>query len=488
MNISADLAARARQWASRPAFYEGERVWSHGEVHELAARAATVLAARGVTTESRVLVALTDGIAWVATFLAVARLGATAVLTNPALPESDHAFIAEDARVHCAVAEEGTVEHLTDVTRLLGSELVEEALRSSPSPARRVDGDWPLYIQYTSGTTGRPKGAVHRHNDPSFYHAAVGQARLGLGPADVTLSVSKLFFAYGFGNSLVLPLFSGGAAVLTSERPGPARIAELAQRHRVSLLYAVPSAYANLCAESDPAAFTTLRAAVSAGEKLSPDLGERCADFLGAPVLDQLGSTEAGHAMCTNGVGANTPGTIGTPVPGFELQIRDESGAEIHDGSEGELWARGPSVMTGYLNRPEETGQTLIDGWLATRDRAMRNPDGTYVHLGRTDDLEMVGGITVSPLEIERVLREHPGVSDIAVACVSNSRGASQLRAFVVPSPGMADAAALETELIAAARSRLAAFKVPRSVETVSALPRTTTGKIQRFLVRQGKW
>lgn len=488
MNISADLEARARRWLPRPAFFEGDRVWSHGQVHDLAARAASVLAARGVGPASRVLLVLPDGIAWVIAFLATARLGATAVLTNPLLPADDHGFIAADARISHVIAEEETAERFDGLPLLHGGRLVEEAARGVPSPALDVSGDRPLYVQYTSGTTGRPKGAVHRHSDPSFYHSAFGAARLRLRPDDVTLSVSKLFFAYGFGNSLVLPLFSGGSAVLAPERPTPARVSELVRRHGVSLLYGVPSAYGGLVTEADPSAFTSLRAAVSAGEKLTLPFHQRFTEFLGVPVLDQLGSTEAGHAMCANGVDDDTPGTIGSPVPGFEFQLRGKDGAEVRDGGEGELWVRGPSVMAGYLDRPEETAETLVDGWLATRDRATRNPDGTYTHLGRTDDLEMVGGITLSPLEVERVLSEHPGVREVAVAAVTDGRGASRLRAFIVPSPSAPAPETLTTELISTARGRLAAFKVPRSIELVRALPRTATGKIQRFQVRKGTW
>lgn len=486
MNIAADLQNRSLRWSERPALYEGGTSWSHGRLHDTAARAASVLAGRGVRPGTRVLLALPDGIAWVTAFLAVARLGAVAVLANPALPERDHGFIAQDAEVVLALCEDGIADRFAGTGSLSGDRMLAEAAGAVPAPAADVFRDTPLYVQYTSGTTGSPKGVVHRHADLWHYHAAFGAARLRLGPQDVTFSVSRLFFAYGFGNSLVLPLYSGGSAVLTAERPGPALVAETVERHRVSVLYAVPSGYAALAAGTDPSAFTGLRAAVSAGERLVPAHGERYSQFLGTPLLDQLGSTEAGHAMCANGVDDNTPGTIGRPVPGFEFKILAKSGEEIGGAGEGELWVRGPSVTTGYLNRPEETADTLADGWLATRDRVRRNPDGTYTHLGRTDDLEMVGGITVSPLEVEQVLGEHPGVGDVAVACVLDEAGASRLHAFVVPTARASDR--LAEELTHLARGRLAAFKVPRSVRTVPALPRTQTGKLQRFLLRQGAW
>ncbi|MGW0898538.1 AMP-binding protein [Streptomyces goshikiensis] len=182
--------------------------------------------------------------------------------------------------------------------------------------------------------------------------------------------------------------------------------------------------------------FATVRAAVSAGERLTDELRERAAAFLGAPLYDQLGSTEAGHAIATNGDFFHEPGTVGRPVPGFEAEVRDRDGTPVPDGVAGELWVRGPTVTRGYLGLPEETARTLVEGWLNTRDRVVRGEDGTLTHSGRTDDLEMVGGITFSPLEIEQVLARHPAVRDIAVACVPNDRGASKLRAFVVAADG----------------------------------------------------
>ncbi|MDX3545990.1 benzoate-CoA ligase family protein [Streptomyces europaeiscabiei] len=526
-NLAAHLAALAerRGWAGRPAFHQGHRAYSHGEVHDLAARAATVLTDHGVRPGDRVLLALPDSVTWVTTFLALARLGAVAVLVNPELTPPELQFMAEDteavlwvtgpgleshspARATVPRQGRGTVTHAAPqrgrdqprTTRTgrtarpaprLGADQLS-ALCATTVPmetAHPVDAHTPLYIQYTSGTTGHPKGVVHVHGDPRTYHDLIGRRLLRITPDDVTLSVSRLYFAYGFGNALVFPLFSGSAAVLADRRPTPAAVDELVARHRVTLLYSVPSAYAALVADragGHQDCFASVRAAVSAGEGMPAGLGKQVTELLGAPVLEQIGSTEAGHAFCANSFDHNHPGTVGRPVPGFEVELRDRAGAQVADGETGELWVRGPTVTPGYLNRPEESERTLVGGWLNTRDRAVREADGTYRHLGRADDMEMVGGITVSPLEVEALLRTHPGVRDVAVAAVTDERGASRLRAFVIPVPPIG--VGLEAELICMARDRLAAFKVPRSVSFVPTLPRTATGKLRRHLVRQGAW
>ncbi|MFD9391782.1 AMP-binding protein, partial [Streptomyces sp. NPDC060000] len=431
----ADLAER-RGWGGRAAFHQGHQVWTHGEAHGLGARAARVLTDHGVRAGDRVLLALPDGIAWVAAFLGVARLGAVAVLVNPELPAPEHAFMAEDTDAVLCVTGPGLEDRFDDRARLGADQFLALAPVTEPAAAHPVDAHAPLYVQYTSGTTGRPKGVVHTHGDPKTYHALIGRRLLGITEEDVTLSVSKLYFAYGFGNAFVFPLFSGSSAVLVDRRPTPAAVDELVARHRVTLLYSVPSAYAALIADrgsGHAACFASVRAAVSAGEGLPGGLGGQITELLGAPVLEQIGSTEAGHAFCANSLGHDHPGTVGRPVPGFDVELRDRAGRPVPDGAEGELWVRGPTVTPGYLNRPEETRRTLVGGWLATHDRARREPDGAYRHLGRTDDMEMVGGITVSPLEVEAVLRAHPAVGEVAVAAVPDAHGRTRLRAFVVP-------------------------------------------------------
>ncbi|MFI7441574.1 AMP-binding protein [Nonomuraea indica] len=481
-----ELAGRAG-WRDLPAFHTPTRTWSHGEVHDLAARAASVLLDHGARPGTRTLVALGDGIAWVAAFLGAARLGVTVVPVNPGLTPDDHAFMAADCAASLVVTSGELAGRFTGLPVLTGERLLRLAERAPRAPAAGVSPGAPLYAQYTSGTTGVPKAALHRHADLARYHRAAGVGVVGARPEDVTLSVSKMFFAYGLGNSLVFPLFSGSSAVLLPHRPTPGDVAEAVERYGVTLLYAVPSAYANLLAECAPGAFAPVRLAVSAGEPLNPALGARARDLLGAPVLDQLGSTEVGHAFCSNTAARDEPGTIGRPLPGYELELRGDDGRPLTGGEgEGELWVRGASVLPEYLHRPEETVRVLSGGWLRTGDLAVRTASGAYVHRGRRDDLEMVGGITMSPLEVEEVLAEHPEVAEVAVAAVADERGARKLRAFVVPAAPGVDGRRLESELIAMARRRLAPYKVPRGVELRRALPRTPTGKLRRFALRGG--
>lgn len=489
MNVAEGLAQRVRRLgrADAPAFLVESRVHTHADVHSLAARLASVLAERGVRPGDRVLLALPDGVELVAVFLAAARLGAVAVLVNPQLPAIEHEAFVAAVRPALTVSGVELEDHFgadwADIDALIGA-----AERTPEAGAEPVTEDTALYVQFTSGTTGLPKGAVHRHGDLLPYHHAVGERMLGIGPQDVTLSISKMFFTYGFGNSLVYPLCSGSVAVLMPWRPSPSEVAGLVEEHRVTVVHGVPSAYANLVAETDPDAYRSVRVAVSAGEGLPRPLGRRASELLGAPVLDELGSTEVGGAYCANTLGDDEPGTIGRPLPGYRLEVRDDAGQAVPSGVEGRLWVTGPTLMSEYLHDPERSAAVLQDGWLSTSDTGIRRDDGRFMHTGRSDDIEVVGGINVAPREVEAVLLEHPAVRELVVAAIRDERGASKLRAFAVTRDGSAGTPELERELLALARDRLAAFKVPRSVAFVPALPRTASGKVRRFMVRSGSW
>jgi len=484
-NLSEELSTLVTEngWTDRPALLTAERSWTHGEVHELANRAGSVLAGRGIGPGKRVLIVLPDDVGWVVSFLACARVGGTAVPVNPDLPADDHEFMAGDCDAVLVITTDELAERFGEFDVLKVDRLLEEAVSAKVSEP--VSTEEPLYFHYTSGTTGTPKGVVHRQGNLAIYHRTIGRDCLRMSTEDVTLSVSKLYFTYGFCNSFVFPLYSGSSVVLTTERLTPPAAAELVARHRVTRLYAVPSWYARMVLDTEAGAFATVTAAVAGGERLTPELAEEAAEFLGAPVLNQLGATELGCAATANSLDFDVPGTIGRAVPEFSVRVTDENGDEVEDGTEGDLRVRGPVMMAGYLNRPDATAEALADGWLLTKDRVVRNADGTYTHVRRADDMEMVGGIKMSPLEVEDLLRTHDDVRDVAVAAVPDVSGATKLRAFVVPGTGGLSPDGLEAELIALARQRLAAFKVPRSVHLVETLPRTASGKLRRYSLRQ---
>ena len=486
-NLAAVLETGAADggWAGDVAFVAGARVFTHAEVHEGAARCASFLAQRGVDRGDRVLIALADGIEFVWAFLGAVRLGAIAVPVNPRLTAADHADAAADAGARVVVCGTDLAARFAGRPAVMDEEL-EAAMEGCPSrpPAAVSDRD-PAYAQYTSGTTGRPKAAVHAHGDPPVYFDAFARRAIAIRRTDVVLSVSKLYFAYGLGNSLFFPLLAGCRAVLHAPHPKAEDVAEAVRGQGVTALFSVPTFYARLVAAGEADAFGTLRVAVSAGEALSVALAERARSLLGCPILDGIGSTEVGQTFASNTLECARDGTVGRALPPYRVAVRDERGmGDFAPGEVGALWVAGPTLLLGYLGgAPAATP----DGWLCTGDRAHLDGEG-FLHLqGRFDDVEQVGGISVSPLEIEAVLARHAAVSEVAVAGVVGDDGASRLVAFVVGAPRAPTGPELEAELLALARGELAPYKVPRRVSFVEALPRTPTGKLRRFVLRAGQ-
>lgn len=487
-NLAAALEGRAAHggWGGATAFVVGERTFTHAEVHAGAARLAGVLAALGVGMGDRVVIAAADGMELVWAFLGAVRIGAVAVPVNPRLPAADHRFVLADASPRVVVCDDALVGRFGgDGVEVVATGGLEDLLaRARPALPADVGSRRPAYAQYTSGTTGAPRAAVHAHGDPPVYFDAFARPALGLAGDDVVLSVSKLYFAYGLGNALFFPLTAGCRAVLVSEHPRPEAVADLVERHRVTLLFSVPTFYAHLVANGRSGAMASLRAAVSAGERLAVPLAERASGFLGCPLLDGLGSTEVGQTFASNTLEASRPGTVGRALPPYRVSVRDDEGGEVPAGTVGDLWVAGPTVMLEYLGRPGDTAAARRGEWLVTGDRAEVSADGFVRLHGRSDDMEMVGGICVSPLEVEAVLARHPAVTEVAVAAVPGDDGASRLTAFVVPAAGAP--ASVASDLVAMARAELAPFKVPRAVRLVDALPRTPTGKLRRFALRAG--
>jgi len=485
-NLAAALEARAVAggWMDRPAFHDPDRLWTHADVHAGGHRAAQLMVSSGVRPGDRVMLADVDRVELVWAFLGAVRIGATAILVNPLLPESDHDLMLRDSNPALVVCDRHLEGRFASRTRTIA---MDELSDLDPRSIGAIDVglDTPCYAQYTSGTTGAPRAALHRHSDPACYYRAMN-AVLALQPDDVILSVSKAYFAYGLGNSVFFTLFSGCSAVLEPTKPTVLQVASLVVRHGATILFAVPTFYAALVSQGDADRFATIRLAISAGETLQPALYHRVRSWLGRDILDGLGSTELGQTFISNLEGRSRPASIGTVLPGYEASIRDGSGRDVPPGQPGTLWVRGDSAMIGYLNRPIETAAVLRDGWCRTGDRVSLDPDSYFHHHGRLDDIEIVGGNKVSPLEVEAVLLEHPAVVEVAVAAVFDESGASRLRCFAVLRQEDRWSPELEHEMLALVRGRLAPFKVPRSVTAVASLPRTQTGKLRRHVLRAG--
>jgi benzoate-CoA ligase family protein len=412
--------------------------------------------------------------------------GARAVVATPeflevvsaavaASPDVEHAILAGDpgpAGLHLPEhAEVHTWEELTAAGERAGLRDV----------APTGDDDWALWL-YTSGTTGLPKAAMHRHANIRHVCETYGAQVLGITPDDITFSVAKMFFAYGIGNTVFFPLSVGATTVLEPRRPTPDVVRERLEQTRPTLFFGVPTFYAALTASDVPAdAFGSVRLCASAGEPLPAPLQRRFTDRFGVDILDGIGSTEALHIFLSNRPGDIHPGTTGVAVPGYDVELRDAAGNVVGDGVPGALHVRGESIALGYWHRTEATRQVFQGEWLVTGDTYVRTDEGYYTCLGRNSDMLKAGGIWVSPAEVESRLLEHPAVREAAVVGVPDADGLDKPVAVVVVSPGDPTS---EEDLMTWCRDGLAHFKAPRKVVFATELPKTATGKLQRFKVR----
>jgi benzoate-CoA ligase family protein len=338
---------------------------------------------------------------------------------------------------------------------------------------------------YSSGSTGRPKGAVHAHRDMVVTSELYGVRVLGVTEQDICYSAAKLFFAYGMGNAMTFPLWTGGTAILDDRRPTPATTFENIDRFKPTIYYGVPTLYAALLVALDaaPRKLASVKACVSAGEALPADMFRRWKEKTGTVILDGIGSTECLHIFIGNSLKDHRPGTSGKPVPGYEVRILDDGGMPVAKGESGRLWIRSESAAKYYWNKPEKTAETMVDGWLNTGDTYREDPDGYLIYDGRSDDMLKVGGIWCSPVEIESCLVGHPAVLEAAVVGHADADSLIKPKAIVVLKQA-GGGAALTDELMALCKKTLAPYKYPRWVEYVPELPKTATGKIQRFKLR----
>jgi benzoate-CoA ligase family protein len=461
-----------------------DRTVTYRELQELTFRAANALRSAGVAPGDRFVMVVQDEEAFPAFFLGGLRMGAVPIPVSTMIRPSEVAAIASDSAAVAVVASSPYSAHALECG--LPTVVASSAVLTDPTPVP-LFGSEPssqAFWLYTSGTTGQSKGAIHCHGDVKVVCDTYAATVLGIGADDTCYSIAKLFFAFGLGNALFFPLSVGASAVIDPDPPTPAIAASLLARHQPTLFFAPPGFCAAMT-DSDlpPSTLSSVRYTVTAGEALPPEVMRRYTSRFGTTMLDGIGSTEALHIFCSNHPSDVRPGTSGRPVAGYTLELRSETGAPISAADEpGFLWVKGSSIAAGYWQRPEETAANFVDGWLRTGDVYTRSPDGYWRFVGRNSDMIKPGGIWVSPAEVESVLLEHEDVLEAAVVGGRTADGLEVVVAFVVPRSGrVVDVAGVDAHC----RDRMAAFKRPRQIRVVDALPKTATGKIRRFALRE---
>jgi benzoate-CoA ligase family protein len=469
----------------------------------------------GVQPEQRVLMVMDDSPAFVATFLGAMRIGAVPVPVNPMDRVDNYAYYLQDSYAKVVVIDAGLLPSLEagGVLTLAGARLAVlvvgggadvgagagagaypsfEAevgeLAGDLSPPADTHRDDMAFWLYSSGSTGRPKGVVHSHRDIGVTVETYARHVLRISEHDICHSTTKLFHAYGLGNSLSFPLSVGARSVLVRGRSTPDRIFETISRSRPTLFFTVPALYAAMLKSSGigSADFSSLRACVSAAEALPAAILERWGALTGVPILDGIGSTEMLHIYCSNTLGDLMPGSSGRPVPGYKLRLVDDSGQDVSPGESGDLLVSGDSCAAFYWHQREKTRQCMRGDWFFTGDRYLLTDDGHYVYQGRADDMIKASGLWVSPADVEACLVRHDFVSEAAVIGVQVD-DISRIKAFVIAASPPDDVESLADELRRWCKEHLRRYEYPHLVEFVEDLPRTATGKVQRFKLREAE-
>jgi benzoate-CoA ligase family protein len=462
-----------------------------------------VLRTLSVRSEERVLICLTDTIDWPTAFLGAIKAGVVAVPVNTLLTEDDYRFMLADSRARVLVvsdellpkfakaiaASKDLVHVVVSGANAHGHQRFDDLLNAAKTDAvtATTTRDDMCFWLYTSGSTGKPKGAVHTHADLKLTDDLYAGPILGITESDVCFSVAKLFFAYGLGNALTFPMSVGATTVLLPHRPTPDLVAEILKKHQITIFYAVPTFYAGFLAS--PAApqrgELKIRRCVSAGEALPPDVGRRWSDRYGIDVLDGIGSTEMLHIFLSNRAGDVRYGTSGKPIAGYDLRLVDDDGKIITArGEMGELQVRGPTSAMMYWNNREQSRITFLGEWTRSGDKYIEDDDGYFVYCGRRDDMLKVSGMYVSPFEVEGALQSNPEVLEAAVVGWPDEDKLIKPKAFVVLKSPEKACPALAQALQNECRQKLAVYKYPRWIEFRTELPKTATGKIQRFKLR----
>lgn len=468
--------------------------YTYRQVQAAANQVANALAKLGVGVEDRVLIGLFDSFEFVAAFFGVLKLGAVVTMVNPELPDDDYAHYLEYTRARAFVADIGLTNRLQ---RLIANSRFLRGVISAGGNWNETVGatgttfanfetskDDPSVWLFTSGSTGKPKGAVHFHHDFPFNTECYAKQVLGMRSDDVTIGVPKLFFGYATGTNLMFPFSVGATTVLFRERATPEKLFDLCARHRATVLTSVPTMINKMVqAPGAPRSLAPLRVCISAGEALPPELYHRWKEQFGIEILDGIGSAELFHIYISNRFGEVRPGSLGRLVPGYDAKIVGADGHVVPDGEIGTLWVKGDSAALCYWQAHERSKEVLRGDWVVSGDLFRRDADGFFYYAGRADDMLKVGGIFVSPLEVESCLLRHPNVLEAAVIGYEDDDGLVKPLAYVV-AKGAAPSEILARELIEHVKSELAHYKAPRRVQFVDALPRSDRGKILRRELR----
>ena len=503
-NFAGHLFALNRARAARIAYLDDRGALSYGALEDRSRRLAGALLAAGLRREERVLLLMLDTNDWPVAFLGCLYAGVQPVAVNTLLTAEDYAYMLTHSRAQAVLVSGGLLPVLQAAQSLGPNEVRhvwvsdpagplasghmewEAALAAAPALAAPASTtpDGPGFWLYSSGSTGRPKGTVHTHGNLWWTAELYGKQVLGLTEDDVCFSAAKLYFAYGLGNALSFPLSVGATVVLMAERPTPDAVFRRWRTHRPTVFFGAPTGYAGMLASPQlPArAEVALRMCSSAGEALPAEVAQRFEAHFGCEVIDGIGSTEMLHIFLSNRPGQVRYGSTGQPVPGYGIELRGEDGRPVADGENGDLYIRGPSAALLYWDNREKTRDTFQGAWTKSGDKYVRDAEGYYTYAGRSDDMLKVSGIYVSPFEVEATLMQHPAVLEAAVIGKQDAEGLTKTKAFVVLKDGQA---ATPEELQAFVKERLAPFKYPRFVEFLRELPKTATGKIQRYRLRE---
>lgn len=490
---------------NKTAFMDPARTVTYGELYDAVVRVGPMLNRLGVERENRVAVVMLDTVDFPAVFWGAIRAGIIPVLLNTRLTVDQYQFLLKDSRAKVVIASPALLPHVEAAVR--GAPNIRHIVVAGGGPQHypRLDrlvqaedpgepaetcADEVAFWQYSSGTTGLPKGVMHVHSTPRLAAWHVGEQRLGIGEDDVSFSSAKMFFSYGLGNSIICPMGVGATTVLYPERPTPQTVFEMLHTYQPTVFYAVPTLYASILADrrcTPDQSSSRLRLCMSAGEPLPTHIGHAWKERFGVDIVNGVGSTELAHMFLTNDRAAVEYGTSGIPVDGVTLRLVDESDRDVPNGEIGELIVRSPTAAAGYWNQRAKTRRTFQGEWTRTGDKYVRRSDGVYIYCGRTDDMFKTSGIWVSPFEVEDALLSHPLVGEAAVIPVEDVAGLVKPKAFVVlketgaGQPGRA----LYEELKVHVKVSIGPWKYPRWIEFVESLPRTATGKVQRYKLRE---